>query len=316
MDVFKKLDDLVGEVDLNGQNLGNVGKKTILHITDDACVDAVYSICEHFLMFQERLAKKYREKEGASHEDVEKAELFQARADKISKLIQDKQAYKSRVKRALSYLETLYLTLFDKSIQEEITMLQTSEGRVVIPDKTPIHVTAISQLDGISRGGILASEWFGEFESEAEGRFCCFFSRINGENPELRGPTRGCASLFFDIDSPIAKLLFNLDYFAYEALKAKNPELCKEKFSPEEIELFETLIEPLSPAGTDMYKQSRTASWMAIPGGVPPFLVKGIMLSSREKNLDEIVERCSELFPRAIIFDESKTILHMPKVMT
>jgi len=313
MDKFEKLKAVTGEVDLNGQNLGDVGKKILMHINDDEYIDVVYDVCKYFRDFDEDVARKYRE--GISREvDLEKAKKFQDRADKISKLIQDEKKYKDNVKRLLTFLENIYLTSNEKSTNEKITPFPIDEGKVLITQESIVHATSFSQLSGISRGGLLASEWFGELESENEGRFCCFFTKVNQNGNSNRVLHNGTVYLYFDTDSPIAKLLFSMDYFAYEKMKSKNPDLIKKIFLPEVVELFETVIEPLSPGGVDMHNYSRTSSWMAIPGGMPSQLVKGIMLSSKEENLDEMAEYCMELFPKATVFDDNKTVLRMPKL--
>ena len=312
MEEFDNLMNNLGEINLNGRNLGNVGVKTLMHICDDQYVDVVYEVCKNFRDFDEANAKKYRE--GVSREvNLEKAKMFQDKADKITKLIQDEKMYKEKVKRLLTFLENLYLSSNTKSIEEEINAFQIEEGKVQIPNGSVAHATSLSQMEGISKGGLLASEWFGELESENEGRFCCFLSKVSQASGNIRS-RRGIANLFFDIDSPIAKLLFGMDFFAYEKIKASNPEHVDKLFLPEVIELFETVIEPLSPGGIDMYKSSRTSSWVAIPGGIPSQLVKGIMLSSKEENISELVEYCSEMFPKAVIFDDTYTVLKMPKM--
>ena len=314
MEEFENLMNNIGEINLNGQNLGDVGSKTLMHISDDEYVDVVYDICKCFRDLDETNAKNYRE--GVSREiDLDKAKFFQDRADKISKLIQDEKMYKEKVKRLLTFLENLYLSSNKKSIDEEITPFPVENGKVQIPDESVTHATSLSQMAGISKGGLLASEWFGELESENEGRFCCFLSKVSQISGGARS-RRGIANLYFDTNSPISRLLFSMDFFAYEKVKANNPDYVEKMFLPEVIDLFETIIEPLSPGGINMYKFSRTNSWVAIPGGIPSQLVKGIMLSSKEEKLDELVENCSLFFPKAVIFDETYTVLGMPKLIS
>ena len=221
-----------------------------------------------------------------------------------------KKIYKENVKKVLTYLENLYLTCYKNSIAEEITSFLIEDGKVQMSNESVGHTTHLSQMDGISRGGLLASEWFGELESEYEGRFCCFLSKVDQTNKNNELLSIGTAHLYFDTDSSIAKLLFGMDFFAYEKFKAINPDDVKKMFSPEVIELFETVIEPLSPG---YYTSKSHPSWMAIPGGIPSQLVKGIMLSSKEDKLDELAEYSSNLFPKAIIFDNNYTVLRMPK---
>ena len=303
MDGFERLKAEVGEVQLCGQNLEDVGIKSICDISDDKVVDAIYEI--------NRLLRDHDlENVKTFSYSARLVSIFQARADERSKLIQDEKAFKGKVKKSLSYLKNAYLNSLEQVNYEEITQFPVSEGKVILPNEVVIHNTLLSQVAGISRGGLLASEWFGEFEAEGEGRFCCFLSRTNGNGNWKH--FIGKASLFFDTDSQFARQLFSMDFFAYEKLKLQNPELCKNFFSPELIELFDTVIEPLSEAGR-INEGGRYSSWMAIVGGVPPQLVKGIMLSSKEENLEELAEYCSNQFPRAIIFDDNKNVLRMPK---
>ena len=104
-----------------------------------------------------------------------------------------------------------------------------------------------------------------------------------------------------------------MDFNAYEKMKDQNPELIEETFMPELIELFETVIEPISKTGRTNYKTY--PSWIAIQGGIPSHLIRGIMLSSQVENIEELAENCSILFPRATIFDDTKTVLRMPTVI-
>jgi len=314
MEEFENLMNNIGKINLNGLNLGYIGARSLMHISDDEYVNVVYDICKSFRDFYETTAKKYRE--GVSREiNLDAAKMLQDRADKISKLIQNEKMYKEKAKRLLTFLENLYLSSNKKSIDEEITPFSVENGKVKIPDGSVAHATSLSQLAGISKGGLLASEWFGELEFACEGRFCCFLSKVSQTNVSAILERR-IAKLYFDTNSPIAKLLFSMDFFAYEKVKADNPDYVEKMFLPEVIELFETIIEPLSPSGTNMYKSSRTASWIAIPGGIPSQLVKGIMLSSKEgRKLDELVENCCLLFPKAVVFDETYTVLRMPELI-
>ncbi len=315
MSEFESLKKAVGTTKMRGVNLGDVGEKELIHISDDGFVELAYRICAHFQRNDEKWAQEYRDGTGFMHKiDLERAAFHQKRADKMRELISDEEAYKKRVKKALIYLEAFCLTYLNKCSYSDIAPFAIEDGKVNVPNGTPVHSTLLSQLPGISRGGLLASEWFGEIESEQEGRFCCFLARTSGSGSRQRPISTSHAKLFFDMDSPLAKLLFGMDFFTYEELKRNNPERIKEIFLPEIIELFEAVVEPLSPGGVDMHTgtDSRTDAWLAIPGGIPPQLVKGIMLSSKEEKLEELINECSELFPNAVIFDENYTVLRKP----
>ena len=51
-------------------------------------------------------------------------------------------------------------------------------------------------------------------------------------------------------------------------------------YTPNELEILEELVEPLSPVGKEMIKayDFKTNYWSAIPGGIPFKLVNGICI--------------------------------------
>lgn len=175
-------------------------------------------------------------------------------------------------------------------------------------------------LESLSTHGVLASEWFGVFESELEGRFCVFLSRTKGECYPYKGymaeDNRSRLNvgkdilLFFDDQNPVMKKLLHLDYFEYEGIKNNDPSKIPEIYTSDEIELFDKLIEPLSPYGTDMRVDHDGIHnyWSAIVGGIPSSLVNGVCIKKNNFS-DEENKRLSDLFPNATIFNNNLEIV-------
>lgn len=228
-------------------------------------------------------------------------------------------------------LEKLYLELQEKSKKIDVKPFPQNDGKVEILPGMISHKcsNSLESLKGISQYGILASEWFGKIESEREGIFCAFVSRIHQEDglDDLKKQSfakqlnlmdlkfgNGKVLLFFDSTNPIFKQLLHLDYFEYEKVKQQSPEKITEMYSEEEIELFDQVIEPFSPYGKVFHVEGMLprCDWSAIPGGIPSSLVNGICTKS--ENYDsEYIESVANLFPNATIFNGSLEILHLPK---
>ena len=86
----------------------------------------------------------------------------------------------------------LKVRLLEKPGPEDTSLLIMEiddNGNVVIPLNALNHrcSNSIESLKNISKYGLLASEWFGELESEREGCFCTFLSRMKGENYPYSG---------------------------------------------------------------------------------------------------------------------------------
>ncbi len=247
-----------------------------------------------------------------------------------------KQTNKQRTEKLLRALEIFYSRCYDQAQNSNTEPLEIKDGKVVIPEGTIYHRLSnnisTESLESISSCGILATEWFGALESEIEGRFCAFASRtldedsIDYSNYSYKGKQK-CLSrirssihntdncvLFFDTNNEIMQELSRLDYFEYEHIKAQNPEKLSEIYSKEEIELFEFLIEPLSGGGKNFHNNEtmNTYDWLAIPAGIPPQLVNGIMLNNNCPDLQSKIETIKTLFPNATIFDQSKSVISMP----
>jgi len=235
-----------------------------------------------------------------------------------------------KVKPFLKRLEQRYQEMCQELEQDSSIkpMEYGEDGKVIIKPGMAFHRTIqnIEALKNISIGGVLASEWFGQLESEHEGCFCAFLNTTN--NPEEaknhymknHNQTMGLAALdpnkdcviYFDSEHPILKELMDMDFFEYEHLKQTSPEEIEKRYSKNMIELFENLISPLSECGYGMHDNpnSESVCWKAIPGGIPPQLINGICISSKNVEMNANVSYLMELFPNATIFDESRTVLN------
>lgn len=87
-------------------------------------------------------------------------------------------------------LELLYSSIEEQAKEQTISAIDIDDrGIVVMPQNALNHrcSNSIESLQGISNHGLLASEWFGELESEGEGCFCKFVSRMKGSNYPYHG---------------------------------------------------------------------------------------------------------------------------------
>lgn len=227
-----------------------------------------------------------------------------------------------KITEIIKKLDILYLNAWNQASEQVVNHMMIDDNNNVIIGEHAVNHRCSSSLDNlrtIANYGLLASEWFGELESEREGCFCVFVSRMKGENyPSVGSLAEDDYSrlnigndviLFFDDTNPLMEYLLHLDYFEFEYQKQNNPNY-RSLYTPSELEILEELIEPLSPAGKYMRKpfNTKTNYWSAIPGGIPSFLVNGICVKNNnysENELDEI----STLFPNAVIFDASKKVL-------
>lgn len=224
----------------------------------------------------------------------------------------------------LKRLENIYFNAKKYVEQCEVTSMPTEGDYVLLKSGMINHrcYASTEMLKGIAEYGVLASEWFGQYESELEGRFCTFLDRIkpddfNDKNDNfIRLNAGDNAILFFDQENEMMKYLLHLDYFEYESIKKSNPEKINQIYTTEEIELFENVIEPLSPAGKDFHdedgKNKRYYFWSAIPSGIPSKLINGICLTKCNPD-EELINTVSALFPNAIIFDGQRKILSKPE---
>ena len=224
-------------------------------------------------------------------------------------------------------LELLYLKIEEESKKQEIDLMEIDDnGNVVIPQNALNHrcSSSMDSLKNISIYGLLASEWFGELESEREGCFCTFLSRMKGENYPYSGDlaeddrsrlnTGENVILFFDENNFLMKYLLHLDYFEFEHQKQINPNYSS-MYSSDELLILEELIEPISPAGKDMRKtyNFKTNYWSAIPGGIPSKLINGLCVKNNNYSSEELDE-INNLFPSAVVFDSNKKVLRYPLI--
>lgn len=253
-------------------------------------------------------------------------------------------------RESLEFLERFYRNKFEElnSNLDKISAMEIKNGKVVIEPGTPFHlcVPRLHVLENISNGGVLASEWFGALESEGEGRFCSFLNTTvdesivdENDNFLIKNIRRSLGKdgldtcvLYFDQNNEVMQELLNMDFFEYAKLRQEDPSAIEKKYSKEVIDLYENLIYPLSIGGKDHHKKGTekydTYYWRAIPGGVPPQLINGICLNTKPTDgkvnpevlkkmgysfeLLENLDKLSELFPNATIFDEEKNVLVYP----
>ncbi len=222
--------------------------------------------------------------------------------------------------RLVKYVEDTYYNL--ESQVGEVNEFPRDGDHVLLLPGMLNHRCApfFENLESLSTHGVLASEWFGVLESELEGRFCVFLSRTKGEDYPYKGDLAEDnwsrlnidkdILLFFDDQNPVMKKLLHLDYFEYEGIKNNDPSKIPEIYTSDEIELFDKLIEPLSPYGTDMRVDYDGIYnyWSAIVGGIPSSLVNGVCIKTNNFS-DEENKRLSDLFPNATIFNNNLEIV-------
>ena len=227
-------------------------------------------------------------------------------------------------------IEQLYLALNEQSKRTEVNSFPQENGKAIIKPGIINHKcsNSLDVLSTIAQYGILASEWFGVIESEREGVFCSFVDRIhdeeNGdENRQHRSKVLNLQKLrnlsnyvvlFFDGTNPIMEKLLHLDYFEFERVKQQTPDKLHENYSEEEIELFESIIEPFSPGGKNFHTKNLLpyCDWSAIPGGIPSALVNGICINNKQYD-KEYIEEIAKLFPNVTIFNSELEIIYTPK---
>lgn len=246
------------------------------------------------------------------------------------KLLSEYSFFSDERQLVVKKLEKLYLKLQEESEKIDIKPFPQKNGKAEILQGMINHScsSSLAVLSTVSQYGILASEWFGQIESEREGVFCCFVDRIHLEDnsDEKRNNSARILNLrrlksasnnivlFFDASNPIMEQLLHLDYFEYEKVKQQRPEKITEIYSKEEIQLFEQIIEPFSPCGRNHHTKDALpyCDWSAIPGGIPSVLVNGVCTKNRSYD-KEYIEEVAKLFPNATIFNGELEILYTPK---
>lgn len=210
---------------------------------------------------------------------------------------------------------SMYATLNQSGPEAEISPMKIEDGKVIISDGTCCHTTlgTMERLESLSNNGVLATEWYGVLEGEGEGRFCAFLSESH-DGKTIKPNNEQCV-FYYDMNNPIMQELLKSDFFEYVYLKRTNPDIIRETFSEETLELFEKVIEPLS-AGSKLIRKNPEKEdwyWKAIPGGVPPQLVNGLCISSNNIDIMQNLEELAQLFPNATIFNENREVLHEPE---
>ncbi len=242
------------------------------------------------------------------------------------KLLSEYPFFSDERQEVVKKLEQLYLNLFEESKGTDIQPFPQKEGKVEILSGMINHrcSNSLDSLRTLSQYGILASEWFGQIESEREGVFCSFVDRIHSEekhnsrakvlNTQRMKSRDNSVVLFLDSTNPIMEKLLHLDFFEYVKIKQLSPEKISELYTSEELELFEKIIEPFSPCGKNFHIKNVLpyCDWSAIPGGIPSALVNGICTKTKIYSMEEI-EEITKLFPSATIFNGDLEIIYTPK---
>jgi len=222
-------------------------------------------------------------------------------------------------------LEQMYRGFVEESKRTEVKPFPVKDGKAEIVAGMSNHrcSNSLDTLKAISEYGIIASEWFGIIESEREAVFCSFIEQVHSEeNPNNRAQVLNAKRLrslgnqiilFLDNSHPVMEKLMHLDFFEYKKVKKLTPEKLTEIYTPEELEIFEQIIEPYS-ADTNYHTNDMLPyhDWSAIPGGIPATLVNGIC-TKRGEYSREYIEELTKLFPSATIFNGDLEIIYTPE---
>lgn len=232
----------------------------------------------------------------------------------------------SSLKNKIRMLERLYYNLYEKAKDSDVVPMTIDEDNHVVIKPYMVNHSCSSDfnnLKSIAKYGVLASEWFGILESEREGCFCTFVSRMKADDYPMKGHLAEDnysrlnigrdVLLFFDEANPVMQYLLHLDYFEFEHIKNVSLVSLNQIYTKEERALLGGFIEPLSPAGRNMRSRydSKSNYWSAIPGGIPSFLINGICIK-KNKYSDEELDELSALFPNAVIFNSKKEVIRYP----
>ena len=131
-------------------------------------------------------------------------------------LTQISSALTPKQETAIKNFEKVMVSIFDVAediIPEKVTI---DNGAALIPEATLYHncPLRLEALEGISVGGLLGSEWFGQLEVCDEGIFCTFLSEKTPKFAEGES-YNGNFSLYFDSNHPLMKMLLKNDFFEY-----------------------------------------------------------------------------------------------------
>lgn len=248
-------------------------------------------------------------------------------------------------KKILEHWQNFYFQIFEKLQNNEFPTnpLKVENGVVIVDNGQLFHrsLASIETFKGISKVGIVATEWFGILESENEAYCCAFLDQLQEELPykefgrllnkeeerylnQYREALHNrnaafssypsFATFFLDNSNQIMQMLMKFDFFEYLKNKKEHPEKIKEIYPTELINLYEKVCDAENMEFSSKFHDAnnyKRKTWLAIPLGIPPFLINGICINSKSEiinHLDEI----SEMFPNAIIFNENKDVLKYP----
>ena len=92
-------------------------------------------------------------------------------------------------KKVIEFYEKAYFDIYEKlhNGEIEVNSLNVEDGLVNIKPGEVFHVmpSNFENLKNISVAGLVASEWFGLLESEAEAYFCAFVDQLQEEMPRV-----------------------------------------------------------------------------------------------------------------------------------
>ena len=197
----------------------------------------------------------------------------------------------------IKYIQDLTTNSFSEGIiskEKNLCSLKIENGKAVLDGEYLLHNMPIAEdvreYSGRKELGILATEWFGKFESREEGRFCSFFFNRKDIQPKHRAGQEFA-------NNPTVKKLKENDFFEYVRNKDDSEYLAK--LSEEQVKMFR-FIESFSRKGKTAANEN--PDWVAIPGGVPPQFVVGIMVPDTiyAPKTQTSVDKITEAFASAL----------------
>lgn len=234
--------------------------------------------------------------------------------------------YKENSRPIITTIQGVYENAKNKPKQ---TALKIEGGKAVLDGQYLIHKFPMSKnaqdYESRKENGIIASEFFGKTENMKEGVFCSFFSKCDGIQPgslkeensyavlpafreKIEVDSLGSLTLIFDASDPTVKEVLDNDFFEYKKNK-DNPEYMS-KLTKEQVDMFE-YIEKLSDGADEAVK--RHPEWVAIPGGMPPQFVVGIMIDGEFDSEDKyLAEKTAQAFGVPLI-NRDLEVVYAPK---
>lgn len=224
-------------------------------------------------------------------------------------------------------VDKIYDTFEDAKEYGKAKKIIIKDGKAVLYDTYLLHNIPIlydskNDINGLKNRkavGILASEWFGAFESFSECSFCASFYLKKGISPKTSNPTKDNDKKYFfeedenklshltfiiDTSSPELQKLIKLDFFEY--LRCKNDNNLSQ-YNAEELDTLDK-IEQLSSSGMKVALKNK--DWAAIPAGIPPQFIVGIMADKCDENSYEykLLNEASKIFNVPVIDRELNVI--------